>query len=140
MGRPALAGRLCRAIQRHVMGSEGTIGLLSRFDGARALPRLGGMARPNGVVIVSERFWAFAGTDGTLREGAMLKAPEALQNVTLLRGLVRLSASLSPLFRRTGVSSGRERKLLLAAILGPLVFWLLPSPWPTVAGVAVTAA
>ena len=27
------------------------------------------MARPDGVVIVSERFWAFAGTDGSLRTG-----------------------------------------------------------------------
>ena len=42
---------------------------LERADSAATLPRLGGMARPNGVVIVSERFWAFAGTDGSLRTG-----------------------------------------------------------------------
>ena len=28
-------------------------------------PRLGGMARSHGVVIVSQRYWAYAGTDGT---------------------------------------------------------------------------
>ena len=38
-----------------------TADLLARADAALALPRLGGMARPNGVVIVSERYWAFAG-------------------------------------------------------------------------------
>ena len=39
--------------------------LLRRGDSAFALPKLGGMARPNGVVIVSERYWAFAGTSAT---------------------------------------------------------------------------
>ena len=29
------------------------------------------MARPDGVVIVSERFWAFAGSDGRLLEGTI---------------------------------------------------------------------
>src|SRR5205823_3528838 len=29
------------------------------------------MARPGGVAVVSERLWAFAGVDGTLREGAV---------------------------------------------------------------------
>jgi uncharacterized protein YqhQ len=121
------------------MDFEGTPGLLAGFDGTAALPRLGGMARPNGVVIVSERFWAFAGTDGSLREGEMPHPPRLLQRVPLLRGLVRLFASLWPLFRRSGASSGRERKLLIAAVLGPLGFVLLPGNWPTVAGIAVTA-
>ena len=58
------------------------------------------MARANGVVIVSERYWAFAGTDGSLREGRMPVAPRALRAIPLARGLMRLAGSLSPLFRR----------------------------------------
>jgi len=117
----------------------GTSELLRRFDDARALPRLGGMARPNGVVIVTERFWAFASTDGTLREGTMPRAPELLRHVPLVRGLVRLFASLSPLFRRRGASGRRERKLLAFALIAPLAFVFLPGGWSTVAGIAVTA-
>src|SRR5579862_974504 len=109
----------------------GTSELLRRFDDARALPRLGGMARPNGVVIVSERFWAFAATDGTLREGTMPGAPELLRSVPLVRGLVRLVASLSPLFRRTGATRGRERLLLVFALLAPLAFAYMPGSWST---------
>src|SRR5712691_7639043 len=78
------------------------------------------MARANGVVIVSERFWAFAGVDGSLREGRMPRAPRPLRHVPLVRGLVRLGSSLSPLFRRTGVARPRERRLLALAIVAPL--------------------
>ena len=81
--------------------------MLRRGDAALALPRLGGMARPDGVVIVSERFWAFAGVDGSIREGQMPKPPEAVHNLPLARGLVRLGASLSPMFRRQGVAKPR---------------------------------
>ena len=70
------------------------------------------MARPDGVVIVSERYWAFAGVDGSLREGPMRQPPELLQRVPLARGLVRLYASLAPLFRRDGVAKRRERWLM----------------------------
>ena len=62
--------------------------ILERADRAAALPRLGGMARPDGVVIVSERFWAFAGTDGSLREGTMPSTPNSLRAIPLARGLV----------------------------------------------------
>ncbi len=113
--------------------------LLKAGDAAFALPKLGGMARPNGVVIVSERFWAFAGTDGSLREGAMPKPPEWSNRLPLARGLVRLFASLSPLFRRTGIAPPRERWILLAAVLGPFGFVFLPGQWSTFAGIAVTA-
>ena len=83
--------------------------LLRQADAALALPRLGGMARPDCVVIVSERHWAFAGVDGSLREGRMPHPPEVLQQLPLARGLVRLWASLAPVFRRSGVARGRER-------------------------------
>ena len=53
---------------------QGLEAILARADATAALPRLGGMARPNGVVIVSERYWAFAGKDGSLREGAARSA------------------------------------------------------------------
>ncbi|MBV8079526.1 MAG: DUF1385 domain-containing protein [Actinobacteria bacterium] len=116
----------------------GTSALFRRFDAARALPRLGGMARPNGVVIVSERYWAFACTDGTLREGTMPEPPAFLRNVPLARGLVRLAASVSPLFRRTGTTGRRERKLLALALVAPLGFVFLPGSWATVAGLVTT--
>jgi uncharacterized protein YqhQ len=115
-----------------------TLDLLRRGDAAFVLPKLGGMARPNGVVVVSERYWAFAATDGTVREGRMPKPPEWTNRVPLARGLVRLFASLSPLFRRTGIARPRERWLLLAAVLGPFGFVLLPGIWSTFAGIAVT--
>jgi hypothetical protein len=98
------------------------------------------MARPNGVVIVSERFWAFAGSDGSLREGTMPRPPELLQRLPLARGLIRLGASISPLVRRTGVARPRERLLILAALLAPLALAALPSAWSTGAGVAISVA
>jgi hypothetical protein len=83
------------------------------------------MARPDGVVIVSERYWAFAGTDGSLREGSM--PGTALGRVPLLRGLAKLAAALSPVFRRRGVAGKRERLVLIFAVVAPLGFIFLPS-------------
>src|SRR5436305_11806360 len=94
--------------------------LLKRADAALALPRLGGMARPNGEVIVSERYWAFEGVDGSLREGRMPHPPEMLQKLPLARGLVRLWASLAPVLRPSGVAPSRERYLILTAVLAPI--------------------
>jgi uncharacterized protein YqhQ len=112
---------------------------LPTYDRSARLPRLGGMARPDGVAIVSERFWAFAGVDGSLREGVMPQTGHRLlRRVPLLRGLVRLSLSLSPLLRRRGVTSVRERSLLFAAILAPLLFAYLPHRISMAAGAAVT--
>jgi hypothetical protein len=101
--------------------------VFERADASAALPRLGGMARPDGVVIVSERYWAFAGRDGTLREGRMPSPPVWLERVPLARGLLRLSASFSPLLRRSGVAGRRERPLLIAALLAPFLLVFLPS-------------
>jgi uncharacterized protein YqhQ len=111
---------------------------LERGDRAAALPRLGGMARANGVVIVSERFWAFAGVDGTLREGSMPRPPRSLRSIPLIRGLVRLSASLSPLFRRTGVARKRERRLLAVAVVAPFGLAFAPSWISLAVGFAIT--
>jgi uncharacterized protein YqhQ len=104
--------------------------LLEQFARAESLPRLprlGGMARPDGVVIVGERFWAFAGVDGSLREGEMPRAPKALRRVPLVRGLLRLGSSISPIVRRDGVVRAGERWFLIAVLLAPLALFLLPS-------------
>ena len=111
---------------------------LAPYDLEARLPRLGGMARPDGVAIVSERFWAFAGVDGSLREGEMPRTAGRFRRVPLLRGLMRLSLSLSPLLRRRGVASRRERWLLLAVILAPFGFAFLPHRISLFAGTAVT--
>jgi uncharacterized protein YqhQ len=100
---------------------------LEQGDLAVAPPRLGGMARAGGVVIVSQRYWAYSGVDGSLKEGGMPQPPRALRAVPFARGLVRLAASLSPLFRRTGVARGRERLFLAAAILAPLALVFTPN-------------
>ena len=96
------------------------------------------MARPNGVVIVSERYWAFAGVDGSLREGAMPQPRELLQRIPFARGLVRLYASLAPLFKRDGVAKSRERWLILTALIAPLVLTGFDGPWSTVAGITLS--
>jgi hypothetical protein len=116
----------------------GPIDVLRRADAVAALPRLGGMARPNGVVIVSERFWAFAGVDGSLREGAMPQPPEVFQRIPLARGLVRLAASVSPLLRRTGVARPRERLLIIVALVAPFGLAAVPGPYATIAGLLVS--
>ena len=113
--------------------------VLERADGSPSLPRLGGMARADGVVIVSERHWAFAGVDGSLREGRMPRPPEVLRRVPLVRGLVRLGSSLSPLFRRRGVAPRRERWFLAVAVSAPLALVFVPHTLSVVVGVAVTA-
>src|SRR5919109_771997 len=65
--------------------TDAVASVLARADAAGRLPRLGGIARPTGVVVVSERFWAFAGTDGTVREGPMPRRLALCRRV-LLRG------------------------------------------------------
>src|SRR5262245_60177927 len=96
------------------------------------------MARPDGVVIVSERYWAFAGADGTLREGAMPHPPAWAHRLPLVRGLVRLGMSLSPLFSGSGAARGREKALLVAGVLAPFGFFFLPDRYSLFAGLAIT--
>ena len=117
---------------------ERSLELLARADEASWLPRLGGMARPNGVVIVSARYWAFAGTDGTLREGEMPKPPALVERLPLVRGLLRLGSSLAPLFRNRGVAGRRERPLLLVALIAPFFLVFLPEAFRTPLGLAAT--
>jgi|SRR5215211_1015718 len=109
-------------------------------DAQPALPRLGGMARPNGVVIVSERFWAFAGTKGELIEGRMPTVPEPLRRIPLLRGIARLGLSLSPLMRREGATRRFERIGLLLALALPFGLVFLSERVALYAGIALTVA
>jgi len=112
---------------------------LARADGAATLPKLGGMARPNGVVIVSERHWAFATTTGELHEGEMPARSSRAARIPLVRGLLQLASSMAPLVRGRGVARLRERLFLLVAILLPFVFVLLPGRLELAAGIATTA-
>ena len=98
------------------------------------------MARPGGVVIVSSRFWAFAGVDGSLREGRMPEPPELVQRLPLVRGLARLALSVSPLFTRSGAASFGERALIVGALAAPAALAFAPSPWSTIGGIAVVVA
>jgi uncharacterized protein YqhQ len=139
MGRPALAGRPFHDdhgwVDRGALLRE-----LERGDLAPRRPRLGGMARANGVVIVSEHYWAFAGVDGRVREGKMPRPPRAFRRIPLVRGLVRLAASLSPLFRGTGIARRRERVFLAVAIVAPPALVFAPSWVGLAVGVVTSAA
>jgi uncharacterized protein YqhQ len=113
---------------------------LERADTGVAVPRLGGMARPTGVLIVSERYWAFARVDGSLSEGEMPVGDSRAARLPLVRGLVRLWSSLAPLFRGRGVARRGERIFLVAALVAPLLLFLLPARVATWSGVALTVA
>jgi uncharacterized protein YqhQ len=112
--------------------------LLVHADAAKSLPKLGGMARPNGVVIVSERFWAFATTSGELHEGAMPVRRSRAARIPLVRGLLQLASSMAPLVRGRGVARLRERLFLLLALLLPFAFVLLPGRLELAAGIVTT--
>jgi uncharacterized protein YqhQ len=62
-----------------------------------------------------------------------------LQKLPLARGLVRLWASLAPVFRRSGVARGRERLLILAAVFAPLGLAFVGGLWSTASGVILSA-
>jgi len=65
---------------------------------------------------------------------------ERTRKIPLVRGLVRLGLSLSPLLRRGGVAKPRERLLLMFAVAAPLLFAFLPHRASLIAGLAVTLA
>lgn len=120
------------------MRAQNLLDVLASADATARLPRLGGMARPNGVVIVSERYWAFASRDGSLREGEMPVATGRAARLPLVRGLARLASSLTPLFRGGGVARTRERLVLAAAIVLPFGFFFAPPIVANGVGIALT--
>ena len=113
--------------------------VLAHADRAASLPKLGGMARPNGVVIVSERHWAFATTSGELHEGVMPVRRSRASRIPLFRGLLQLASSMAPLVRGRGVARLRERLFLLVALLLPFAFIALPGRLELAAGILTTA-
>ena len=116
------------------------LAVLRRADGAASeLPRLGGMARADGVVIASERFWAFARRDDSIQEGRMPSPPSLFRRIPLVRGLLRLGLALAPLFRGTNVARRRERVFLAAAVVAPFAIVFLPQSagLPVAIGLAV---
>ncbi|MEK6276340.1 MAG: DUF1385 domain-containing protein [Actinomycetota bacterium] len=119
------------------MQAKGLAAVFARAD-MTPLPLLGGMARPDGVVIASERYFAFAGTDGSLLEGEMPPMPRLLARLPLLRGLARLAMSVSPLLRRDGVAGVGERILLTVVLLAPVLFVFLSGTATLVAGILMT--
>ena len=114
--------------------------MLARADARGGLPQLGGMARPDGVAIVSESVWAFAPVRGDVRVLPLAAGPSALRRIPFLRGLVKLAGALRPLFARGGSTGPRERLLLLALLLAPLGLHFLPERLSLAAFVATTLA
>jgi uncharacterized protein YqhQ len=115
--------------------------VLAAADASASLPRLGGMARPNGVAIVSDRVWCFSRVEG----GPVLLRPmpqvqSRLARLPFLRGLVKLSAALVPMFGRGAAARPRERLLLLAAIGAPLPLLAVPHNSRSIVLALVTAA
>jgi uncharacterized protein YqhQ len=105
------------------------LAVLARADAAPALPRLGGLARPHGVVIVTERVWCFSRLDGSVVSSGGMPRPSALVGrLPLLRGVAKLAAALAPLLGRNGTARRTERLVLLAALFMPLALALAPVP------------
>lgn len=108
------------------------LAVLAEADAATSLPRLGGMARPDGVAIVSERFWSFSRADESsvsVRPMPLRRSP--LARLPFVRGLVKLAAAIVPLLGRGAAARPRERLLLLAALLAPIPLVALPASYRT---------
>ena len=116
------------------------MGLLAHADRATTLPRLGGMARPDGVVIASERYWALARRDGVLVEGRTPRPASWTHKVPLVRGLVRLASAFGPVLGASGVAKPLERVVLTFAILAPIGLAFLAPRLQILCGLALTAA
>jgi uncharacterized protein YqhQ len=84
------------------------------------------MARPDGVVIVSERFWAFARSDGHLVEGTMPAFSQPFRRIPLVRGVVRIATALAPVFGGAQIARTRERYLLALLLAAPAALAFLP--------------
>jgi uncharacterized protein YqhQ len=115
--------------------------VLAAADASASLPRLGGMARPNGVAIVSERVWCFSRADGgPLSLRSMPQVEARVARLPFLRGLVKLSAALVPIFGRGAAARPRERLLILVAIGAPLPLLVVPAGYRSIVLALVTGA
>src|SRR5262245_24308988 len=97
------------------------------------------MARPDGVVVMSARFWAFARTDGQLLSGTMPQPPMLLTRVPLVRGIVRLALAFVPLLAAPMGRRPGERLLLVGALVAPIPLALLSPGTQLAAGLALCA-
>jgi Protein of unknown function (DUF1385) len=115
--------------------------VLAAADASPSLPRLGGMARPNGVAIVSDRVWCFSrAAGGPLSVRPMPQTAPRLAELPFLRGLVKLGAAVVPMFGRGAASRPHERWLLASAIAAPVPLLAVPPGYRSVALGLVTAA
>jgi uncharacterized protein YqhQ len=140
MGRTALAAtRLDRDDVR--VDDPAVLAVLAEADAAASLPRLGGMARPDGVAIVSERLWSFSRVGEAAASVRSMPTPRTpLARLPFVRGLVKLAMAIVPLLGRGAAARPRERLLLLAALLAPAPLLAVPAPDRTPVLAAVTAA
>ena len=117
------------------------LAVLAEADASAVLPRLGGMARPNGVAIVSERVWCFSRVEGgPLHVRSMPRARGGIARWPFVRGLVKLAAAIVPLLARGAAASPRERLVVVAALGAPLPLLAVPGAYRGVLLGAVTLA
>jgi uncharacterized protein YqhQ len=115
------------------------LAILEAADYNGSIPRLGGMARPQGVFIGAESHWAFAGVSGSLSEGRSGTRLRVLSGIPVLRGLLRLGMALAPALARRQ-EGGRERPVFLLALLVPIAFVFLPPLVSLILGLVTTVA
>jgi uncharacterized protein YqhQ len=117
------------------------LAVLAEADAAASLPRLGGMARPDGVAIVSERFWAFSRVGEPAASVRSMPSPRSpLARLPFVRGLVKLAMAIVPLLGRNAAARPRERLLLLVGMLAPVPLLAVPAAYRTPVLAAVTVA
>jgi uncharacterized protein YqhQ len=117
------------------------LAVLAEADASAELPKLGGMARPNGVAIVSERVWCFSRVEGgPLPVRAMPQTRRQLFRLPFLRGLVKLAAAVVPMLSRNAAARPHERLLVVAAIAAPLPLLAVPGAYRTPVLATVTVA
>ena len=117
------------------------LAVLAEADAAASLPRLGGMARPDGVAIVSERFWSFSRVGEPASSVRPMPSPRSpLAGLPFVRGLVKLAMAIVPLLGRGAAAGPRERLLLLVALLAPVPLLAVPAAYRTPVLAAVTVA
>jgi uncharacterized protein YqhQ len=122
------------------VGDDAILSVLARADTALELPRLGGMARPDGIAIVSDEHWAFARVDGGTQVFRTPRAPTYLGRVPVLRGLVKLGVSLSPMLKGRGGTSSRDTAVIAVALVAPTCAVFLPRTLSLILSIAVGVA
>lgn len=123
------------------MDDQAVLAVLAEADAAASVPRLGGMARPDGVAIVSEDFWSFSRVGEPAPSVRPMPCPRwRLARLPFIRGLVKLAMAIVPLLGRGAAARPRERLLLLAALLAPAPLLAVPTSDRTPVLAVVTVA